>query len=89
MKLKDRDVPLVNFFTMLEYYTTLKQWQIVQTGSDTVELRLQGYLTPEELAKIDKDFAARLPEYVKYEITTEKEPVQKFEGKVPPFVSLI
>ena len=88
IKMKDRDVPLVNFFTMLEYYTTLKQWQIVQTGNDSVELRLQGYLTAEELKKIEADFAARLPEYAKYEITTEKEPIQKFEGKIPPFIVL-
>ncbi len=88
INLKDRDVPLVNFFTMLEYYTTLKQWQIVQTGDDSVELRLSGYLTDKELRKITEDFAARLPEYVKYEITTEKEPIQKYEGKIPPFIVL-
>lgn len=88
MKLKDREVPLVNFFTMLEYYHTLKQWQIVQTGSDSVELRLLGYVTAEELKKIEVDFSARLPEYVKYEITTEKEPIQKYEGKIPPFIAL-
>jgi phenylacetate-CoA ligase len=88
IKLKDREVPLVNFFTMMEYYTTLKQWQIVQTGVDTVELRLSGYLTESELNIIHKDFAARLPEYVKYEITMEKEPIQKYEGKIPPFIVL-
>lgn len=89
MHLKDRDVPLVNFFTMMEYYTTLKQWQIVQTGTDNVELRLLGCLSDKELTQIDQDFKSRLPEYVKYEITMDKAPVQKYEGKVPPFISLI
>ena len=42
----------------------------------------------EELKKIEADFAARLPKYAKYEITTEKEPIQKFEGKIPPFIAL-
>ena len=88
MKLKDRDVPLVNFFTMLEYYTTIRQWQIVQTSPVAVELRLQGYLTEAELARIEQDFKARLPEYVTCEITTDKEPIQKYEGKIPPFISL-
>ncbi len=88
MRLKDRDVPLVNFFTMLEYYTTLRQWQIVQTSSDTVELRLQGYLSTEELSKIEKDFKTRLPEYVKSAVYTDKAPIQKYEGKVPPFITL-
>ena len=88
MHLKDRDVPLVNFFTMMEYYTTLKQWQIVQTGSDSVELRLQGSLSDEELSQIDIDFKSRLPEYVKYEITMDKTPEQKYEGKVPPFINI-
>ena len=88
MILKDREVPLVNFFTMLEYYKTIKQWQIVQTGSESVELRLQGYLTQAELKTIEQDFRARLPEYVRYEITTEKDPIQKYEGKIPPFIAV-
>lgn len=88
MKLKDRDVPLVNFFTMMEYYTTLKQWQIVQLSDDSVELRLNGYVTHIDIEKIRQDFASRLPNYVKYEITTEKELIQKYEGKIPPFISL-
>ena len=88
LKFKDRDVPLVNFFTMMEYYTKLKQWQIVQTGDDSVELRLQGYLTKEELDKIDNDFKGRLPEYVDYAIKTDVPMIQKNEGKIPPFISL-
>lgn len=88
MKLKDREVPLVNFFTMLEYYTSLRQWQIVQTSVESVELRLQGYLTATEKEKIETDFKARLPEYVRYEISMDKLPIQKYEGKVPPFINI-
>ena len=88
MKLKDREVPLVNFFTMMEYYTTIAQWQIVQLSEDSVELRINGVLTEKETNTIYSEFKNRLPEYVKYRITTEDKPIQRYEGKIPPFIKM-
>ncbi len=87
--LRDRDVPLTNFFTMMEYYTTISRWQIVQVAEDKIELRMQGKLSEKELEKIKKDFAMRLPEDIEKVIIPEADLVQKHEGKIPPFISLI
>lgn len=89
IRLKDRNIPLTNFYTMLEYYTTLSRWQIVQTAIDRVELRLQGTITNEELNTIKKEFSLRLPEYVTKEILLNEDLIQKSEGKIAPFISLL
>lgn len=87
--LEDRDIPLTNFYTMMEYYTNIARWQIVQVGLNKLQLRIQGTLSDEDLAKIKKEFAMRLPESVEQAIMTDAELVQKHEGKVPPFISLL
>ncbi len=87
--LKDRDIPLTNFYTMMEYYTSIARWQIVQVADDKLELRIQGVLDEDNRSKIQKDFAMRLPEYVKQSIITDAKLVQKHEGKVPPFISIM
>lgn len=89
IQLKDRDIPITNFYTMMEYYTTLSRWQIVQVSVDEIELRLQGSLTDDELETIKKEFALRLPENVKKNVLLNVGLIQKHEGKIAPFVSLL
>lgn len=87
--LTDRDIPLTNFYTMMEYYTSIMRWQIVQVNDNKVELRIQGSLLDSELNKIKEDFSMRLPDGVEQSVITNAEFIQKHEGKIPPFISLL
>lgn len=89
IKLKDREIPLTNFFTMMEYYTSISQWQIVQISQNKIELRINGKLSKEELIKIKDDFSRRLPDSIEKVIVPEADIIQKHEGKIAPFISLM
>lgn len=84
------EVPTVNFYTMLEYYTNIKQWQIIQKSLTSIEVNISadGNISDLEL-QIIKGFKERLSNSMKIQINWNASFVQKNEGKIPTFISQI
>lgn len=89
IRLEDREIPLTNFYTVLEYYTDIISWQIVQNDLKSIELRIEGNLRETERQTILAEFSRRLPDGVQFAIRTDIPPIKKHEGKQPTFVSLL
>jgi len=89
IRLADRDIPLTNFYTVMEYYTEIEGWQIIQVSREKVELLIKGDLKEERIREIDMQFKKRLPENVDFIINTEKEFIRTGEGKKVAFISLL
>ena len=87
--LKDRSIPLTNFYTVMEYYTTVNEWQIVQRQNNGIELIIHGELNSKDENSIREEFSQRLPEGVAVSISKNKDFIRKAEGKKTAFVSLV
>lgn len=89
LRLKDRSIPLTNFFTVMEHYhEDIGSWQIVQETQDRVKLIVDRTLTEQKTQAIRNEFLRRLPEGVSFIISSEETFVRIAEGKKVPFISL-
>jgi len=89
MKLEDRIIPLTNFYTVLEHYTPMKSWQIIQKSLNEIELRFAAGFDAKIDEEVKKEFAFRLPKDITLSIVYDATFIRKNEGKKPPFISLI
>jgi phenylacetate-CoA ligase len=87
--LSDRTIPLTNFYTVLEYYTDIIGWQIIQENINTIELRIHGDISIDDRECINAEFIRRIPNNVCFKISLNIPFIQKNEGKRPPFVSFV
>lgn len=86
---KGFNIPSVNFYTMMEYYLSIKQWQIVHSNKK-FELRIDSdnKLNDIELEKIKKDLHLRLKDSgFSYTIAETSNFIKKGEGKIPTIVN--
>lgn len=88
MKLKDRDIPLTNFYTIMEHFPEVLSWQIIQKGQDTVELVLEREITDEIKGRLKEEFETRLPKYVEFKIRDDANFVRSGEGKKIAFMRI-
>ncbi|MCI8661600.1 MAG: phenylacetate--CoA ligase family protein [Lachnospiraceae bacterium] len=86
IKLKDRNIPLTNFYTIMEHYPTVFSWQIVQHGMDRVELIIERRVNDEIKFKLQEEFVSRLPKNIEFFISNGKEAIRSGEGKKLAFV---
>lgn len=89
IKLKDRDIPLTNFYTLMEHYPKVVSWQIVQHSQNEIELILQKRVEQKIMNELYEEFRERLPKEVEFYISPEKDFITKGEGKKLAFVSVM
>lgn len=83
-------VPTVNFYTMFEAFQDVARWQIVQHQLNHIEFILQApNLKQERIETLRKAIYTRLPQSIQVDIHLDKYFIQKNEGKINPFVSMI
>lgn len=88
LKLKDREIPLTNFFTLMEKYHEVGSWQIVQRGIAEVELISEHMLSQETRESLANEFSYRLPENIDFYISEGKDFVKTGEGKKNAFINV-
>jgi phenylacetate-CoA ligase len=83
-------IPTVNFYTCLEHFQQIRRWQIVQRSLDCLEviIKLKSNESVFE-ADIKAEFEKRLPPSMNVLISQQARFIQKNEGKINPFVSLL
>lgn len=87
---KGFDIPSVNFYTMMEYYLEIKQWQIVYSNSE-FELRINSNnsLKEFEKLKIEKQLSLRLRDSgFSIRVKETSNFVQRGEGKIPAIINI-
>jgi phenylacetate-CoA ligase len=83
-------VPTVNFYTMFEAFQDVVRWQIVQRELNHIEFILQApNLKPERIEILRTAIYTRLPASIRVDIYLDKYFIQKNEGKITPFISMI
>lgn len=83
-------VPTVNFYTMFESFQDIARWQIVQHQLNRIEFILQApNIKAERIETLRKAIYTRLPQSIKVEISLDKYFIQKNEGKINPFISML
>jgi phenylacetate-CoA ligase len=83
-------VPTVNFYTMFEVFQEVEKWQIVQHTAYYVEVRVRAEgLARTQMQNIESGMKARLPPSMQIEVKINEPFIQKHEGKLNTFVSLI
>ncbi len=88
IKLRDRDIPLTNFYTLMEHYPQTESWQIVQRGQNTIELILARKAGKELRQKLAKEFQARIGQEMEFHIRDDGEFIRRGEGKKLAFVRM-
>lgn len=69
IKLKDRDIPLTNIFTIMDQFEDVVSWQIIQHGDYKVELILENKVTNCVELKLYEEFRSRLPKEILFHIS--------------------
>lgn len=83
-------IATVNFYTLFESYQDVIKWQIIQEAVDKIEVRvLTESLSDDRLKQLRVDFCKRLPDSMSLEIKLNEPLIQKYEGKINPFISNI
>lgn len=86
IKLKDRNIPITNFYTLMEHYLQVESWQIVQHGEKCIELILGKRVDKGLRDELINEYRLRLPDWVDFNISFDKEFIKKGEGKKVAFV---
>ena len=86
----DHQIPTVNFYTMLEHFLEVEQWQIVQEDLSNLRFIIKAPgITDERIEQLRGDIADRLGSKLQFSVDPSGKFVQKFEGKINPFVSML
>jgi phenylacetate-coenzyme A ligase PaaK-like adenylate-forming protein len=84
------EIATVNFYTLFETYQEIFKWQIIQRKIDEIEVRLLADSIHEErISELRADFFKRLPDSIMLTVLINEPLVQKYEGKINPFLSMI
>jgi phenylacetate-CoA ligase len=84
------EIPTTNFYTMMEHYQEIQRWQIVQRSSSEIEIIFASYnITKERVLSLEKDIKRRLTDKMSVIISQNGNFIQKNEGKIIPFISMI
>lgn len=83
-------VPTVNFYTMFEKFQDVEKWQIIQKSLEQLEVIIKSdVITTERIEELRKSFYLRLPETMEIDINLNQPFVQKYEGKINTFISML
>ncbi len=84
------EIPTTNFYTMMEHYQEIQRWQIVQRSLNQIEIILASHsITKERVLSLEQDLKRRLTDKMSIIISQNGKFIQKNEGKINPFVSMI
>ena len=84
-------IPTVNFYTMFDTYLNIKQWQIIQKDLNNIEFIIKYEGIVDEIIKtnIKTDIFKRLNDEINIKLSFNSKFIQKNEGKIPTFISLL
>jgi hypothetical protein len=83
-------IPTTNFYTMMEHYIEIQRWQIVQRSLNEIEIIFtSSSITQERVLSLEQDFKKRLTENMFVIISQNGNFIQKNEGKINPFISML
>lgn len=84
------EIPTTNFYTMLEYFQEIERWQMVQRSLTEIEFIFTSKdISNQRIENLKLEINKRLNGKMIIIITPNGTFVQKHEGKINPFISLI
>jgi len=84
------EIPTVNFYTMFEDFQELERWQIVQRSLTELDFNVRTpHLSDERRAALEQAIKRRLNESMTVNINVNVDFIQKNEGKINSFISLL
>lgn len=84
------EIPTTNFYTMLEHFQEIDRWQIVQQSLNEIEFIVSSQkMTTERISYLEQEIKKRLNSKMVIIISLNGNFIQKNEGKINPFISLL
>lgn len=84
------EIPTTNFYTMLEHFQEIDRWQIVQKSLTEIELVFSSRnITDKRTIDLEQEIRKRLNDKMCVTISKNGNFIQKSEGKLNPFISLL
>jgi phenylacetate-CoA ligase len=84
------EIPTTNFYTLMEHYQEIQRWQIVQRSLNEIEIIFASQsITHERVLSLEQDFKRRLSDEMSLIVSKNGKFIQKNEGKINPFISMI
>jgi phenylacetate-CoA ligase len=83
-------IPTVNFYTMFEEFQEVDQWQIVQVSKEKLDFIIKtDKITQDRISELENKINTRLKSSMIFDVCVNKKFVQKGEGKINTFVSML
>jgi phenylacetate-CoA ligase len=87
---KGYKIPTVNFYTMFEKFQEIDRWQIIQETENKITFNIHAKEFPQNrIEELNKEIKRRINDDSNTTIVLNKPLIQKYEGKIPPFISRI
>ena len=84
------EIPTTNFYTMLEHFQEIDRWQIVQKSLTEIELVFSSRnITIKRSNDLEQEIRKRLNDKMCVTLSKNGNFIQKSEGKLNPFISLL
>lgn len=84
------EIPTTNFYTMLEYFQEIERWQMVQRSLTEIEFIFTSkYISNQRIEHLKLEINKRLNSKMIIIISPNGSFIQKHEGKINPFISLV
>jgi phenylacetate-CoA ligase len=84
------EIPTVNFYTMFENFQEIERWQIVQLSLTEIDFIIRtDQISSERINALEMEIYRRLNHSVKVNIHVNGVFIQKNEGKINSFLSLL
>jgi phenylacetate-CoA ligase len=84
------EIPTTNFYTMLEHFQEIERWQIVQRSLTEIELIFSSKsISNQRIEDVKKEIRSRLNINMVITLSQNGNYIQKNEGKINPFISLL
>ncbi len=88
--IEEYEIPTTNFYTMFEHFQEIDRWQIVQRSFTEIEFIFSSQnISDQRLIDLKQEIKKRLNSNILVVISPNGKFIQKNEGKINPFVSLV
>jgi phenylacetate-CoA ligase len=84
------EIPTTNFYTMFEHFQEIDRWQIVQRSINEIEFIFSSKsITDKRIYDLEQEIKRRLNTNISIIISQNSSFIQKHEGKINSFISLL